>query len=373
MRHKKKKTGRTALLVLLAFVLIIAIGVIGGYNMIKNYDSAFDPTSTATVDFVVPKGATTTKIGVLLKDAGLIKNDQIFKLKSKLCGYDGKYQAGEYELSSSMTMNEIMLKIQDGRRETRKITIKEGWKLADIINYLAENNIVTAEEFLYSLENDNFDQWFVKELKETAPAPVAADKEHKLSYTISSKANRFEGFLFPDTYEIYVDASARHIINKMLTRFDEVFTEDLQNKMKEKNLSLQEAVTIASLIERETVKDNERAKVSSVIYNRLNSNATGGKLQFCSTVLYSLGYHKNRVLFKDLEIDSPYNTYKYAGLPVGPICCPGKACLEAALNPADTKYLYFVVSSKGDGSHNFSSKYSDHAAFSEEYLQTIDK
>jgi len=360
--NKKKKSGRTALVVLLALVLIIGISAVGAYITLKNYDKPFDAASTKTVDFVVPSGASTIKIASLLEKEGLIKDDMIFRIKSKLNGLDGKFQAGEYELGAYMGMNEIMTKLQDGKRETRKITIKEGWSLMDIANYLDENKIVTKEEFINSLENDEFDQWFVKELKETAPDPTG---------NLSAKANKYEGFLFPDTYEIYVGCSARSIINKLLSQFEKVFDTDLQAKLETNKVTLQEAIAIASIIEGETVIDSERPKVASVIYNRLNSNVTGRKLQMCSTVLYAIGYHKNRVLYSDLEVDSPYNTYKYAGLPVGPINNPGLACIKAALNPADTNYYYFVVNSKGDGSHKFSNSYYDHAQNAADYQRTI--
>lgn len=362
MRHKKKKTGRTALKVLLALVLLIAICVGGLYYTIKNYDKSFNPENSELVAFEVPKGASTTKIARLLKEAGLIGNDMIFKYKSKLNGLDGKFQAGEYQLQASMTMNEIMAALQDAKRETVKITIKEGWSLIQIANYLEEHNIVKAEDFYNSLEHDEFKQWFVADLKDTAADPTGH---------LSAHGNRLEGFLFPETYDIFVGSDAKTIINRMLDQFNNVFDDDLKSQLKKQNLSLQDAITIASLIEAETQLDKERPLVSSVIYNRLNGNATSGKLQFCSSILYALGHHKDRVLYSDLEIDSPYNTYINPGLPAGPINSPGLACIKAALNPADTNYLYFVVSTKNDGSHNFTSKYSEHEQNAAQYQGTL--
>ncbi len=363
-QNKKKNTGRTVLIVLLALVIIAVIAAFTIFNKIKNYDKSADASSTKVIDFVIPKGASTQKIADLLADAGLIDNPAIFKFKAKLNDLDGKFQAGEYELSPSMGMVEIMNKIQDGRRETVRFTIKEGLSLRQIAGSLEEQGICSRTDFYKSLEEDEFDYWFVPLLKEAYSDPTGE---------VSKKANRFEGFLFPDTYEIYVGASARNIINKMLGQFDLLFGDDLKNALDKNNVSIQEALTIASLIEREIVVDSERALCSSVIYNRLNSNSTGKMLQFCSTVLYSLGNPegKNRLLYKDLEVDSPYNTYKNPGLPPGPICCPGKACIEAALNPADTDYLYFVVKKSGSNEHNFSGNYSDHAAYRDDYLQTL--
>ncbi len=358
--NKKKRSGRTALTVLLALVLICAITIFVGYNKFKNLNDAVNPDSEETLDFIVPKGSSTAKIAKLLKEAGLIDDINIFKIKSRICKYDGKYQAGEYELSPSMGINDIMLKLQDGKREIVKFTIKEGLTIRQVAAALDEQGIVSKEDFYKSLENDSFDYWFVSELKERYPDPTGE---------VSAKANRFEGFLFPNTYEVYKGASARNVIDKMLAQFDKVFTEEMNSRMKEKGFSLNEIVAIASIIEKEIQIDSERALCSSVIYNRLNSNATGRKLGMCSTVLYCLGNPEGKtgVLFKDLETDSPYNTYKYAGLPPAPICSPGEACLEAALNPADTNYLYFVVNSEGNGTHHFTDNYGEHIYHSDEY------
>ena len=152
--------------------------------------------------------------------------------------------------------------------------------------------------------------------------------------------SRLEGFLFPDTYSVPKGSSEKFIINEMLKRFDEIYTPDMRKKAKKMGYTDREIVTVASIIERETVLDDERAKVASVIYNRLDKNM---KLQMCSCVQFLLGKQKHFLDENDISIESPYNTYIYEGLPPGPIACPGKASLEAALNPAKTDYIYFVV------------------------------
>jgi len=363
MRHKKKNTGRTVLIALLALVLLLAIAAVIVVNSIKNYDKPKDSSYTGTVDFVIPQGASTTKIGMLLENAGIIDNANVFKLKSKLNKLDGKFQAGEYELSPSMGMNEIMRIIQDGKRETVKFTVKEGLNIRQIATLLENQGLCSKLDFYKSLEEDNFDYWFVPLLEEKYGDPTGE---------VSAKANRFEGFLYPDTYEIYKGASARNIINKMLGQFDKVFSDDLKKKMEDKGLSIQEALSVAALIEKEIKLESERALCASVIYNRLNGNATGKLLQMDASIQYMLGNDENhRVLYKDLEIDNPYNTYKYPGLTPGPICSPGKSCIEAALNPADTNYLYYVVSTKGDGSHKFTASYSQHQQNAEAYHNSL--
>ena len=364
--NNKSNSGRTALFVLLALILVAAVAAFVVYSYIKNYDKPVNAENTKEIDIVVPSGSSTTSIAKLLEKNGIIANADIFKLKAKLNKLDGKFQAGEYTLTQAMGMNEIMTQLQNAKRETVRFTIKEGLSLRQIGESLEKQGICTKADFLKSLEEDDFDFWFVKELTADQPDPTGQ---------VSAQANRLEGFLFPDTYEVYVGSSARTVIKKMLAQFDKVFGAELKAKLAERKMTLKEAMTVASLIEREIVLDSERPLCASVIYNRLNGNATGKKLQFCSTILYCLGNPegKTRVLFKDLETDNPYNTYKNPGLPPGPICCPGKACIEAALNPAETKYLYFVVNSNGKGGHKFSSNYSDHTAYSEEYLNTINK
>ena len=362
-QNKKKNTGRTVLAALLALVLIAGIAAFIGINAIKNYDKPKDSSFKGTVDFVIPQGASTTKIGVLLEKAGIIENSNIFKLKSKLNKLDGKFQAGEYELSPSMGMNEIMRIIQDGKRETVKFTVKEGLNIRQIANLLESQGLCNKADFYKSLEEDTFDYWFVPLLEEKYADPTGE---------VSSKANRFEGFLYPDTYEIYKGASARNIINKMLGQFDKVFTDELKTKMDEKGLNIQEVLSIAALIEKEIKLEKERPLCASVIYNRLNGNSTGKLLQMDASIQYMLGNDENhRVLYRDLKIDNPYNTYMYPGLTPGPICCPGKSCIEAALNPADTNYLYYVVSTKGDGSHNFTASYSQHQQNADDYHNSL--
>ena len=181
--------------------------------------------------------------------------------------------------------------------------------------------------------------------------------------------SRLEGFLFPDTYSVPKGSNEKFIINEMLKRFDEIYTPDMRKKAKKMGYTDREIVTVASIIERETVLDDERAKVASVIYNRLDKNM---KLQMCSCVQFLLGKQKHFLDENDISIESPYNTYIYEGLPPGPIACPGKASLEAALNPAKTDYIYFVVSDKGDGSMKFSKDYDEFLKNKEDYYASVE-
>lgn len=347
MARKKRKSKLSAKLTVVLLCLVVVAALIA-YSGFKNFNEAFKPQSSESIHVVVESGMGTTTIAQMLEDNGIIENALVFKLKSKFNNYDGKYQAGSFDLSPSMPMEVIMASLLDGKKETTRFTIPEGYTLKQTAQKLSNEGLIDEEEFMRQLEAGDFDYRFLEGLK--------------------GGKNRLEGFLFPDTYEIFVDSSEYDIIDKMLSGFNLVFTDEYYERASEMNLSVQEVVTIASLIEEETRTADERKLVASVVYNRLD---IGMNLRFCSTVLYALGEQKARLLYKDLEIDSPYNTYKNAGLPPGPISSPGKSCLDAALYPAETDYLYFVLKGDGTGEHHFAENESDFFNYKEDYLNTL--
>ena len=172
---------------------------------------------------------------------------------------------------------------------------------------------------------------------------------------IPDREKKLEGYLFPDTYEIYKETSAEAIVDKLLSRFNNIFTKEYKNRAKELNMTIDQVVTLASIIEREAKLDSERKTISAVFHNRLKKKML---LQSCATVQYILKEQKEELTYKDLEIESPYNTYKHIGLPPGPIASPGLKAIEAALYPENTDYLYFFT--KDDSSHVFSRTYNEH-------------
>ncbi len=343
-RARTKKKSKGTIIVLLLLIAALAIS----YVSLKNYNKAYNPDVAESVSVIVKPGTSTGQIAELLVENEIIENALLFKIKSRLLRYDGKYQAGSFELSASMTMNEIMTSLMDAKEESVRVTIPEGYNLKQTAAKLSEEGLVDEDDFYDALEHGSYDYQFMDE----------AGKGER----------RLEGFLFPDTYDFFVDATEEEIIDKMLSRFDAVFTDDYYTRAHELGITVREAVTIASLIEEETKTSSERPLVSSVVYNRLNIDM---KLQFCSTVLYALGEQKSRLLYSDLEVDSPYNTYKNQGLPPGPISSPGQACLEAALYPEDTDYLFFVLKGDGSGEHNFAENASDFNNYKEDYLNTL--
>ncbi|MDF2673718.1 MAG: mltG, partial [Clostridiales bacterium] len=196
--------------------------------------------------------------------------------------------------------------------------------------------IAKEEVFINEAQNGEFEYDFLKGIPEDRP-------------------NRLEGYLFPDTYEFKSGTTEHEIIDKMLGRFQEIFDEEISGKLGDRRLD--DLIIMASIVEREAKVESERPIIAAVFYNRLKIDM---QLQSCATIQYILGTNKERLLYEDLEIESPYNTYLNSGLPLGPICSPGRDSLVAALEPADVDYLYFVLKKyDGDGSHNFARNYND--------------
>ena len=334
----------------LVLVLLIAVIIAGaGYKYIHGIGEPLDSSSQEKISVDIPSGSGTAAIGRILEEDGVIKSARQFKIKSRMDKNDGKYRTGVYELSPSMDMDEIMQILMDGSQNTLRFMVPEGYTLKQIADRFAETGNGTAEDFLNETQNGDFDFEYNDQM-------VDGEK-------------RYEGFLYPDTYEIYKNESAHGIIQRMLTRFEQVYDAAAdETTVDTSKYSVFDLVTVASLIEREVKLDEERPLVASVIYNRLNKNM---KLQMCSTVQYALGTPKARLMNSDLKIDSPYNTYQNAGLPAGPIASPGQASISAALHPADTDYLYFVLTSAGSGKHNFASTGDDFSSYREDYLASL--
>ncbi len=342
-----RKLFKVVMIIFLVIVFIIGARFIW---LFREMSRPADSSDTSMMTVKIEQGSTTTGIAKQLDEKGLISNLSAFRLKSAIDKVE--YKAGTYELSRSMTMDEIEKILVEGKsnENTLEITIPEGYNLKQIAERIESKKLCSAEEFLDEAENGDFDYDFMDDLP---------NDEHRL-----------EGFLYPDTYQFFEDDNAHDVIDKMLSRVEEVYDSVVKKADKDilSKYSQLELVTVASLVEREAKLDEERADVASVVYNRLDKNM---KLQFCSTVQYALGKVKVRLYNSDLQIKSPYNTYLNEGLPPGPIASPGKASLQAALNPNDTDYLYFVVSSKGDGSHNFAATGNDFAAYKEDYLSSL--
>ncbi|MBT2677390.1 endolytic transglycosylase MltG [Bacillus sp. ISL-35] len=322
-----------------AIVAILLIGAIGGggYYYIKEAMKPVEENSKKTIDVTIPIGSSTTGIGQILEDKGVIRDARVFKYYVKFKNEAG-FMAGDYKMKPSMTLPEIITSLKTGKvmqDVVMKITIPEGKQLKQIAGIIAEKT-QQDEEVVFKQLND---QEFIKKMMEKYP-DVLTDEilKENVKYPL-------EGYLFPATYPFYSEKpTIEEIVTVMLTKTKEVLG-DFRGQMEEKEMSTHQLMTMASLIEEEATEKADRDKIASVFYNRLED---GMMLQTDPTVLYAHGEHKERVYFKDLEIDDPYNTYKIQGLPPGPIANPGVMSIEAALAPADTDDMYFIATSTGE-------------------------
>lgn len=289
----------------------------------------------------IPAGVSTREIAKMLVQEQIIRDPLLFRLATRVQRMDNKLQAGEYEFSTYMSVTQVLQKITQGRTISRSFTIPEGFTVEQIAALLSEKELVDRERFLY-LARAGFPAY---EFIRTNPAE---------GYAV-------EGFLFPDTYSISKGMKEEDILTMMLDRFAATVTDEMRTKALEQGLDLYRLVTLASLVEREARAEEERPVIAAVFLRRLEIEMP---LQSCATIQYILGTPKQELSIQDTRIDSPYNTYLYAGLPPGPIANPGLASIRALINPAQTDALYFVA--KPDGRHVFSRNY-------EEHLQAIEQ
>ena len=301
----------------------------------------------------IKEDATPADIANLLHENELISNAYVFRFQTKMNGVDDLFLPGEYALNTQMETSEIIEILQDPSATTSslakdevRITIREGFTIRQMAEYLESIDVVTADEFLEACEKDIYRYSFLSNIPE--------------------RENRLEGYLFPDTYFITENYTAEQIVHRLLSQFEKVYSYEYMNRTAELGLTMDEVITMASIVEKEIQIDSERAKAASVIYNRLEK---GMNLQMCSTIMYALGKRKDRLLDEDLKVESPYNTYLYPGLPVGPIGSPGEACIRAVLFPDETDYLYFVLKGDGATEHVFTHDYSEFLNAKEIYQQ----
>ncbi|WP_313528004.1 endolytic transglycosylase MltG [Anaerotignum sp.] len=339
-RQREKKRRRDKMLKIGLFLIIAVVVGFLSFGMMKSFmmSSGEEPVLTGeTVTVTIPEGASTSSIAEILKENKLIKSTFMFRVSSKLDGFDGTYQQGTYEIDKGLNKTQIMELLQTGVVfDDVKFTVPEGYTTKQIAQKAEEMGICTAAEFIEECNTGSFDFEFVKNLP---------DREFKL-----------EGYLFPDTYYIKEETTAHDLINAMLKRFEQMYTKEYQNVVASSGYTLDELVTIASVIEKEIKVDEERPRAAGVIYNRLKE---GMPLQVDATVLYAMGIVKEDITTVDLQYDSPYNTYKVSGLPIGPISNPGELSFKAALYPEDNKYIYYVVEAKGQNNHVFCETYDE--------------
>lgn len=338
-----KSKGKFIIFILAVLLLLTLLGAMFFKAWFVKGSRPLIPESSEVVTISISKGTGTEAIGDILKAEGLIADTLLFRLKSKILGYSGRYQAGDFTLSPAMTMEEIMDSLLKGHMDSTRFTIPEGYDIRRTADVLENKGLINRETFLTEIKQGDFGYWFLEGLKKDE--------------------NRLEGFLFPETYDIYINASEHSIIDKMLAQFNIVFTDKHIERMKELNKDINEVLILASIIEREAVVQKDRPVIAGVFLNRLE---IGMPLQSCATVQYILGEQKPVLSTADTRIESPYNTYINSGLPPTPICSPGIESINAALWPEETDYIYFLA--KGDGSHVFSKTYEEHLKNKKKYI-----
>ena len=348
---------------IVAAIVTVVIIIIGYWGIDKAYETMLEPVDPASdTEWVVaiPEGASTGAIATLLRQNGLIRDgllmgrlsEYVFKNYSQRMEYDGLFKYGEFTLRKNMSVEEIMQEIMAGSvaANTMTFTVPEGYTTNQIARLLDEHGIVTEMDFFDEIQNGIFDFPFLVD------CPPGFD--------------RLEGFLYPETYEVYADATARDVIDKMLSQFDSLFTLEYYERAQQLDMTVREIVTMASIIEREAANSDELDIMAGVFYNRI---AQGIRLESCATIQFILGEPKEFLTNADTQIESPFNTYLNEGLPPGPICSPGIKAIRAALFPAEHDYIFFVLSADLDTRrHEFTSDYNEFLAFKDAYYAAVE-
>jgi UPF0755 protein len=285
-----------------------------------------------TREVLIPKGAKIDQIARILNDQGLIGNPKLFVLAARVLGYDRGLKAGRFSIPVGSSVYRILSQLAHGMAKQDMVTIPEGLRADQIAALLQERAKIDAMAFLALVGDSSF------------------------AHALGVPSDRLEGYLYPDTYPFYPLLTPEEVLRVMAEKAVRIFEEEMALPGARDELTLHQLVTLASIVEAEAQVPSERPRIAAVFYNRLRQ---GMMLQSDPTVLYALGEWKKRTLYRDLEVLSPYNTYRNRGLPPGPICSPGRAAFHAVLFPnAGSTELYFVA--RGDGTHIFSRTWEDH-------------
>ena len=324
-------------LVKLIALPLVVVAALAGFVVYRAYEMARTPYqgyAGEEIFFTVDRGATGTRIGQALETEGIIEEQRLFVAALRWRGETGSLQAGEYRFAEPLSTLDVVERLVAGDIYTFAVTVPEGLTVGETAEHLAAKGLgeTTALEEVFQ------------------DATLVAD--------IDSEATDLEGYLFPTTYRFTRNPEPREVARMMVAQFGKVFDDDKRSKSEELGLTPRDVVTLASIIEKETGNAEERPLIGSVVWNRIER---GMPLAMDSTIIFALkrdGRYDGNLRRVDLEMDDPYNTYRVAGPPPGPIASPGEASIDAVLEPATTRYLYFV--SKNDGTHHFSTSYREH-------------
>ena len=352
-KERAWRIGRPILILAISLVIVFAIASFGYQYVMNHFIRPVDASDTTPVTVEIKRGSSTSAIADALYQSELIRNKAMFKIYVDFTGQGGKLRSGTYVFTRDMEIEDIVdiLIKGDGKvQESIKFTLTEGMTVEAMAQSLVDQGVLSSGSRFVELckSATNF---------RTSNELIAAIPEEAIE---NGRRIAMEGYLFPDTYEVYVGSTEETIINRMITRFYGIITEEYLLRAAEMDMTIDEVVILASLIEKEA-KTADFKKVSAVFHNRLNSDMM---LQSDAAIKYMLGSNKLVFSSEELKTDSPYNTHLYKGLPVGPICNPGKAAIEAALWPDETmiqdKYLYFCLKEPNSGELVFARTLEEH-------------
>ncbi|MCX6024481.1 MAG: endolytic transglycosylase MltG [Chloroflexi bacterium] len=294
----------------------------------------------------IPPGMSASDIGDLLQDQGLVKDARAFRAVAARLGLSAKLQSGQYRLNGGMSLSEIASELQIGKVAQITVTVPEGKRTEEVLELVARSRIATVDQLRDATASVRSAYAFLRDV------PASAG---------------LEGYLFPDTYLVPPDLGPAAMLNQFLKNFDQKFTPDLQDAAARLGMSVHEALVMASIVEREAVRADERPRIAGVYYNRLREKMPLGAdptIQYAIAqdpkVQEQYGWWKRDLTEADLAVDSPYNTYRRVGLPPAPICNPGLASIKAAVNPEEHDFLFFVA--RQDGGHVFARTFEEHLA-----------
>lgn len=356
-RNKSKTVRNIILGIVVVFLFAVIILGFFGYRYVTRSVGPLDPDSEEVIEVEIPTGATRRTIGGILEEEDVINSSFIFEYYVRFKG-NNDFKAGTYLMSPSMSMEELMTYLNEGgtpiaKLPTGRVTLPEGIHLEDIADRIESQTDFTADDFMSLIQNEAF----INEVAELYP--------DLLTDALAAENTRYtlEGYLFPATYEVYEETTLEALVKQMISRMDQAVKPHYET-IAASELNVHETLALASHIEREGVTDEDRALISGVFYNRL---AVGMMLQTDPSVSYAHGSHRERTSLADLEIDSPYNTYRVTGVGAGPISSPSESAINASVNPTETEYYYFLAD-LATGNVYYAEDYDEHLRLKAKYL-----
>ena len=341
---------------MIALLVIVLVGGFFTWNYIKGETQPVDTAQTELVSFEIEQGASVKEVSKALEKEGIIRNSKLFNFYLKFKNVSG-FKSGLYHVSKSMTLDEIIAELsgqgKDKDQNATKVLIREGEQLTEIAKEVEKSTKYSAEDFMAKVQDEDFLRYLVQKFPKLL---TQSYNGYQVKYVL-------EGYLFPATYDMNDSKTLQMLITEMVAKTDEVMSK-YYDKILASDYTLQETMALASLIEKEGSKLEDRKKISSVFHNRIKENM---KLQTDVSVQYALGEHKEALSLEDLEVDSPYNLYQNYGVGPGPYNSPSEDAIVAAMEPEKTDYLYFLADIKTKEIY-YAKTYEEHLELKAKYI-----